>query len=275
MNLNLENLWELDLQQQTANMNNYNMLPLPNLLVEGATPPGNKSGSVPVQYMSSIPPSELRHTNPSRTSFFGGEDMEHSIDELSGATDNRDSVAPPSTTGGTAGGTSGSDVGNSSVVGTTAATTASSSGGDSSQSDAISSTSPGDDKAARKRKQDENSSKNSISLGASDIPKYKLERSLKSIGDIWKEYEYGLNDKPPLKLLEIKYGTKWRNDTESRTFLRRKKIYDAIENGKTKGYSEEQVIQELEDYRSYEHNGSIRKKPLSWLNANMPEKYET
>ncbi|KAG5422041.1 HOT1 [Candida metapsilosis] len=107
----------------------------------------------------------------------------------------------------------------------------------------------------------------------SEVPQYKLERSLKSISDIWKEFAYGVNGKPPLKSLEDKYGTKWRNETESRTFLRRKKIYEAIEVGKSKGYSEDDVILELEDYRSFEKNGAIKKRPLSWMSANIPEKF--
>lgn len=102
---------------------------------------------------------------------------------------------------------------------------------------------------------------------------YRVERSLKTITDIWKEYEYGLKDKPPLKLLEHKYGTKWRNETESRTFLRRKKIYDAIEAGMRDGIEESAIIQELEEYRSYDNNGTIKKKPLLWLSTHIPEKY--
>jgi len=106
-----------------------------------------------------------------------------------------------------------------------------------------------------------------------EIPQYKLERSLKLIADIWKEYAYGVNGKPPLKSLEAKYGTKWRNETESRTFLRRKKIYEAIEVGKSKGYSEDDVILELEDYRSFEKNGSLKKRPLLWMSSNIPAKF--
>jgi hypothetical protein len=102
---------------------------------------------------------------------------------------------------------------------------------------------------------------------------YRVERSLKTITDIWKEYKYGLKDKPPLKLLEHKYGTKWRNETESRTFLRRKKIYDAIEVGMREGIEESAIIQELEEYRSYDNNGTIKKKPLLWLSTHIPEKY--
>ncbi|EGW34695.1 uncharacterized protein SPAPADRAFT_57752 [Spathaspora passalidarum NRRL Y-27907] len=237
------------------------MLPLPNLLGEGNAP-SNKPGSVAVQYMSTIPPSELRHTNQSRTSFFGDDDIDHNIDELSGDNGGNTNAAGTGS-GGTTAGTAGSD----STTGTAAVTTVSAPG----EPNDDTSSSNGDDKPSKKRKSDE-SSKANLSL---DIPKYRLERSLKSISDIWKEYEYGLNDKPPLKLLEIKYGTKWRNDTESRTFLRRKKIYDAIENGKAKGYTEDQVIRELEEYRSYDRNGTIKKKPLSWLNANMPDKYDS
>ena len=114
-----------------------------------------------------------------------------------------------------------------------------------------------------------------ISVNPLNIPQYKLERSLKSLAEIWKEYAHGLNNKPPLKSLETKYGTKWRNETESRTFLRRKKIYEAIEIGISKGYTEDEVIQELEMHRSYNKNGVIKRKQLLWLSSNMPEKFNS
>lgn len=104
-------------------------------------------------------------------------------------------------------------------------------------------------------------------------PQYKLEKSLKSVQEIWQEYEYGLNDKPPLKYLEDNYGTKWRNETESRTFLRRKKIYEAIEKGKEKGFDEATIIEELEQLRTYTYFDAIKKKPLQWLYSNIPSKY--
>ena len=106
-----------------------------------------------------------------------------------------------------------------------------------------------------------------------DIPKYRMERLLKLILEIWREYEYGLNDKPPLKQLELQYGTKWRNETELRTFLRRKKIYEAIEVGKQKGYTEDEIIADLEEHRSYNVNGLVKRYPLLWLVVNMPAKY--
>ena len=129
-------------------------------------------------------------------------------------------------------------------------------------------------RASKKRKQSE-SAKMTISVNPLNIPQYKLERSLKSLAEIWKEYAHGLNNKPPLKSLETKYGTKWRNETESRTFLRRKKIYEAIEIGISKGYTEDEVIQELEMHRSYNKNGVIKRKPLLWLSSNMPEKFNS
>lgn len=107
-----------------------------------------------------------------------------------------------------------------------------------------------------------------------DAPQYKLEKGARNVQEIWQEYEYGIHDKPPLKSLEHKYNAKWRNDTESRTFVRRKKIYNAIEIGKEKGYNESDIIKELEDSRNYFSNGTVKKKPLSWLYSNIPEKYQ-
>lgn len=107
----------------------------------------------------------------------------------------------------------------------------------------------------------------------STTPQYKLEKSLRNVLEIWKEYEYGINGKPPLRVLEAQYSTKWRNETELRTFLRRKKIYDAIEKGKKVGYTERQVIDELELLRTYEKHGAMKKKPLLWLYSNIPRKF--
>ncbi|KAL6453939.1 HOT1 High-osmolarity-induced transcription protein 1 [Candida maltosa Xu316] len=127
-------------------------------------------------------------------------------------------------------------------------------------------------KKSKKSKSDDDSKNGILNV---DIPHCKIERSLKTISDIWKEYAYGMNNKPPLKSLETKYGTKWRNETESRTFLRRKRIYEAIENGINKGYSEQEAINELEQHRTYMRNGATKRKPLSWLVSNMPEKFFT
>lgn len=131
------------------------------------------------------------------------------------------------------------------------------------------------DGSNKKSKHKADDQQNKVILTALDVPQYKLERSLKALSDIWKEYAHGMNNKPPLKSLENKYGTKWRNETESRTFLRRKKIYEAIENGMSKGYTEDQVIEELEEHRTYRKNGSVKRKPLLWLSTNMPEKFST
>ncbi|KAG7195564.1 Transcription factor [Scheffersomyces spartinae] len=105
----------------------------------------------------------------------------------------------------------------------------------------------------------------------SEVPKYKLEKSLKLIEHIWKEYEYGVNDKPPLRALEEKFGAKWRDETQLRTYLRRKKIYDAILKGKDKGYTEAEVIKELEDAR---YDGGNKRKSLMWLTGNIPDKFQ-
>lgn len=107
----------------------------------------------------------------------------------------------------------------------------------------------------------------------SATPQYRLEKSLKNVSEIWQEYEYGINGKPSLKHLEAKYSTKWRNETELRTYLRRKKIYDAIEKGKEIGYTEEQIIEELEVSRTFEKFGVMKKKPLLWLYSNIPDKF--
>ncbi|KAK6201336.1 putative osmostress-responsive transcription factor [Scheffersomyces amazonensis] len=228
--------------------NNSYILPLPTLLTSDVT---SKNNPAAAQFMSVIPRQgdngSLLRQGSGRQSFFGDDDIDNNIEDL--------------TAGTTANGNTASNQGgNQEDV----------SGGESNKS-----------KSGKKRKKDDGEGNNNGGSKVNkysnplNLPKYRIERSLKSLTDIWKEYEYGLNDKPPLKLLEIKYGAKWRNETESRTFLRRRKIYEAIESGKSKGYTEDQVIQDLEAYRSYEINGAVKKKPLSWLCTNIPDKYVT
>ena len=104
-------------------------------------------------------------------------------------------------------------------------------------------------------------------------PQYKLEKNLKNVQEIWQEYEYGINGKPPLKDLEKQYSCKWRDEAELRTFLRRKKIYSAVEKGIKNGYDEDYILRELEKIRSFEQFGALKKKPLLWLYSNIPSKF--
>ena len=62
---------------------------------------------------------------------------------------------------------------------------------------------------------------------------------------------------------------------QSRERFKKEKIYEAIEIGISKGYTEDEVIQELEMHRSYNKNGVIKRKPLLWLSSNMPEKFNS
>ncbi|KAG1178328.1 hypothetical protein G6F70_006238 [Rhizopus microsporus] len=58
---------------------------------------------------------------------------------------------------------------------------------------------------------------------------YKLCRHLKTVTDVWREYELGLPGQPAVQFLEQTQGTSWRRDrTESRYFSRRKVIYDKV-----------------------------------------------
>lgn len=60
-------------------------------------------------------------------------------------------------------------------------------------------------------------------------PTYKLCRHLKTVTDVWREYELGLPGQPAVQFLEQTQGTSWRRDrTESRYFSRRKVIYDKV-----------------------------------------------
>jgi hypothetical protein len=63
------------------------------------------------------------------------------------------------------------------------------------------------------------------------IPDFTLNRHLQSMEGVWREY---VEPQPPhmtsVRMLEKSYGTTWRkSSSESRFFLRRKELYDAIE----------------------------------------------
>ena len=76
-----------------------------------------------------------------------------------------------------------------------------------------------------------------------------------------------------MKDLEKQYSCKWRDEAELRTFLRRKKIYSAVEKGIKNGYDEDYILRELEKIRSFEQFGALKKKPLLWLYSNIPSKF--
>lgn len=114
----------------------------------------------------------------------------------------------------------------------------------------------------------ENSSFRSNSDELSSEYRYKLAKPLTNVRQIWEEYEYGLYGQPSVKSLDQKYKNRWRYKGENTTYLRRRKIFIAIENCIKLGIPENDAIDTLEKLRVDE---SGVKRTMAWLFDNIPD----
>ncbi|ODV96050.1 hypothetical protein PACTADRAFT_49468 [Pachysolen tannophilus NRRL Y-2460] len=105
-------------------------------------------------------------------------------------------------------------------------------------------------------------------------PRLSLSKA-SSVKIIWIEYQYGLNNQPPLKEIFKNYNSKllWaRNKTIKRSVQRRKTIWRCIENAiNNKKMLEDDVISLLEVHR-LAPDGS--KRPMMWLYKNIPQELQ-
>lgn len=86
-----------------------------------------------------------------------------------------------------------------------------------------------------------NNNNNSNNNRDQPIPTYTMSRKLKSVVDVWKEYDQGISGQTPVRFLEDTFGTKWRKDRSlSRFFSRRNVFYREI-----KRIAQEENIPEL------------------------------
>ena len=70
----------------------------------------------------------------------------------------------------------------------------------------------------------------SDSCNSDTVPQYRMARGLRTIDEVWMEYDVGLLQAPSVKSLEARHGAKWRSEVAERQFFsRRKVLYDAIE----------------------------------------------
>lgn len=91
---------------------------------------------------------------------------------------------------------------------------------------------------------------------------YKMSRTICSVQDLWREWNFGLSGRPAVKDLERSFGTKWRsNPSESRYFTGRKVIIDEIERlvATNTCVSHDQAVNHLENKRL------ANKGSLNWL----------
>ena len=95
---------------------------------------------------------------------------------------------------------------------------------------------------------------------------YSINRAPSNIAQVWKEYRYGIDDKPPLMELDQKFGNYWLESKSRKTYSRRKVIYEYILRGIQEGLSEDLLISQLENLRYYTTpGGKDSKKGVGWV----------
>lgn len=101
-------------------------------------------------------------------------------------------------------------------------------------------------------------------------PQNVMQKGLKTVAAIWKEWSEGLDGKPSLQSLNNKWGTKWRSSAADRKlYSNRLQIIKEIQ--KRSGNNPVQLgIQELEDLRM--DNGTGIKRSIEWLRKYILEK---
>lgn len=79
-----------------------------------------------------------------------------------------------------------------------------------------------------------------------NLSNYKLSRSVATITDIWREYQYGILDHPAIRTLDELHGSAWRKTiTEAKLYSRRRPIYKAIKILIAESFDEDGAIQFL------------------------------
>lgn len=98
-----------------------------------------------------------------------------------------------------------------------------------------------------------------IVLDANDGREYKMDRTLTTIEQVWREFKVGLLGNPAVEDLERVYGSKWKKTaTEKRFFLRRKELYDAVANrAASRGISNDAAVRELQELQMQQSNKSL------------------
>jgi hypothetical protein len=65
---------------------------------------------------------------------------------------------------------------------------------------------------------------------ANDLPGYRLSRALRTVSDVWMEYDQGWQGGPAVRDLDSKFGTSWRSsEAERKYYSRRRVFYEAIQ----------------------------------------------
>ena len=95
-------------------------------------------------------------------------------------------------------------------------------------------------------------------------PTYVLLRHLYTVPQVWQEYKYGVNGNPSVESLVQQFGTGWlKTNTEGKYYKGRKRIYEYISNEIANGKSEQDAVQDLEEFRN------SKKWTIAALQANV------
>lgn len=96
-----------------------------------------------------------------------------------------------------------------------------------------------------------NANATSTPAPGSSVPQYTLNRTLKTVHQVWEEYQHGIFGGPSVKELADTYGTKWRKDpTNSRYFLRRNILYEEMMKvSRAKGITLEDAAHDMDKLR--------------------------
>ncbi|KAH0604662.1 uncharacterized protein H6S33_006330 [Morchella sextelata] len=85
---------------------------------------------------------------------------------------------------------------------------------------------------------------------ATQIPMYKMSRSLSTVAGLWQEWKQGLGTEPSVESLEARYGPKWRTSQAERKFYsRRKVIIEEITKRISTGMEAWRAVEEVEEVR--------------------------
>jgi hypothetical protein len=89
-----------------------------------------------------------------------------------------------------------------------------------------------------------------------------LSRSLTTVQQLWQEYKYGLNGRPPVEMQPNKYKS---TDTDRRYFNRRQVIWRQVKrNAQRFNCPEENAVSQLEEFRQRGDSVHLTKS-LNWL----------
>ncbi|CAI4048544.1 hypothetical protein SKDZ_13G2980 [Saccharomyces kudriavzevii ZP591] len=121
----------------------------------------------------------------------------------------------------------------------------------------------------RKKYHDEPTDRNNTNTN-SDLH-YRILKAPTDVKTIWEEYIAGIRGNPSIKHLESKYGNKWRQNKNKKTFSRRKRLYKFILNGIEKGKTAQEMIEILENKRLYkdDEDGEVKKRTIGWLQESL------